>query len=138
MVCAGGGRQLRLNPVRLVPAITVGFFLIRFFQSGPFLKSYLNLLHYFFCLIFWTSGHQSCGILAPLLGIEPHALSRKEGDVLTPGPPGKPHCGVLSPQLGVSESETETSHHCGALGRCTPSQGHCVQSVNVEINSLAD
>ena len=138
MVCAGGGRHLWLNPVRLVPAIIVGFFFIRFFQSGPFLKSYLNLLHYSFCLIFWIFGHQSCGILAPLLGIEPHALRRKEGDVLTSGPPGKPRCGILIPQLGVSESETETSHHCGALGRCTPSQGHCVQSVNVEINSLAD
>ena len=77
MVCAGGGRQLWLNPVRLVPAITVGFFFTRFFQSGPFLKSYLNLLHYFFCLIFWIFGHQACGILAPLLGIEPHALCRK-------------------------------------------------------------
>ena len=53
-----------------------------------FFKSLLNLLHYYFCLMFWFFGCEACGNLAPPSGIEPspHAL---EGEVLTIGPPGK-------------------------------------------------
>ena len=59
-----------------------------FFGCGPFLKSLLNLLQYCFCFMFWFSGHEACGILAPQPGMEPtpHAL---EGKVLTTGLPGK-------------------------------------------------
>ena len=53
-----------------------------------FFLSLMNLLQYCFCFMFWFFGHEACGILAPLPGIEPtpHAL---EGEVLTTGPPGK-------------------------------------------------
>ena len=47
-----------------------------------FKKSFLNLLQYCFCFIFWFFGHEAYGILAPQLGIEskPPVL---EGTVLT-------------------------------------------------------
>ena len=65
----------------------------------PFLRidmdhfsSLLNLLQYcfwlgFFCM-FWFSGHEACGILAPRPGIDP-APPALEGDVLSTGPLGK-------------------------------------------------
>ena len=38
--------------------------------------------------MFWFSGPEACGILAPWPGIEP-APPALEGEVLTNGPPGK-------------------------------------------------
>ena len=53
-----------------------------------FLQSSLNLLQYYFCLMFWLVGHNPRGILVPQLGVEPE-LPALEGRVLTTGPPGK-------------------------------------------------
>ena len=53
-----------------------------------FKKSLLNLLQYCFCFIFCFFGLQASGILVPQQGIEP-APPALEGEVLTPGPPGK-------------------------------------------------
>ena len=39
--------------------------------------------------MFWFFGHQACGALAPLPGIQPTPLAL-EGEVLTTGPSGKP------------------------------------------------
>ena len=66
------------------------FFKDFFFWCGLFLKSLLNLLQYCFCFMFWFFGPKARGILPPRPGIEltPPAL---EGEVLTTGPPGKPH-----------------------------------------------
>ena len=41
------------------------FFKIFFFLCQRFLKSSLNLLHYFFCFMFWLFGFEARGILAP-------------------------------------------------------------------------
>ena len=38
--------------------------------------------------MFWFSGHEAYGILAPRLGIEP-TPSALEGEILTTGPPGE-------------------------------------------------
>ena len=38
--------------------------------------------------MFWSFGCEMCGVLDPWPGIEP-APSALEGEVLTPGPPGK-------------------------------------------------
>ena len=43
---------------------------------------------YFFCFLFWFSGHQACGILAPQPRIKP-VPPALEGRVLTTGSPGK-------------------------------------------------
>ena len=53
-----------------------------------FYKSFLNLLQYCFCFMFWFFGPEACGILAPQPGIEP-THPALEGEVLTTGPPGK-------------------------------------------------
>ena len=37
---------------------------LKIFWCGPFLKSWLNLLQYCFCFVFWVSGHKACEILA--------------------------------------------------------------------------
>ena len=57
-------------------------------DGGPFLKSLLNLLQYCFCFLFWFFCPMTCGILAPRPGSEPIPPAL-EGEVLTPGPPGK-------------------------------------------------
>ena len=54
-----------------------------FFWCGPFLKSLLNLLQYYFCFMFWFFGHKACGILASQPGIE-HKPSALKGKVLKP------------------------------------------------------
>ena len=41
-----------------------------FFQCGPFLKSLLNLLQYYFCFAFWFLGHKAYGILVPQPEVE--------------------------------------------------------------------
>ena len=41
-----------------------------FFFGRPFSKSFLNLLQYCFCFMFWFHGCEPCGILAPWPGIE--------------------------------------------------------------------
>ena len=63
------------------------FVFVFVFVFLPFLKSLLNLLHYF-CFAFCFFGPKTCGILAPPSGIEltPSAL---EGEVLTTGLAGK-------------------------------------------------
>ena len=75
------------------PMVFGWFFPFRFFffmcVCGPFLKSLLNLLQYYFCFMFWFIGQEACGILVPWLGIEP-AHPALEGKALTTGPPEKP------------------------------------------------
>ena len=63
-------------------------FFFFFFCCGIFSKSFLNLLQYCFCFMFWFFGHEACGILAPLPGIKP-TTPALEGEVLTSGLPGK-------------------------------------------------
>ena len=58
------------------------------FWCEPFLKSFLNLLRYCFCFMFWFFGCDACGVLAPRSGIKPTPPAL-EGEVLTTGPPGK-------------------------------------------------
>ena len=67
-----------------------GTIFLRFFWCGPFLMSLLNLLQYHSCFMFWFSGHEAHGILAPRLGIKP-TLAALNGGVLTTGPPGRFH-----------------------------------------------
>ena len=50
--------------------------------------SLLNLLQYCFCFMLWFFGPKACGIPGPQLGIKP-IPSASEGEVFTPGPPGK-------------------------------------------------
>ena len=50
--------------------------------------SLLYLLQYCFCFMFWFFDREAYGILDPRPGIEP-ASPALEGEVLTPGPPGK-------------------------------------------------
>ena len=38
--------------------------LLFFFFNRDHFKSFLNLLHYCFSLVFWFFGHEACGILA--------------------------------------------------------------------------
>ena len=75
----------------VVPGITskaTFFFFFKTFWCRPFLKPLLNLLLYYFCVMFCIFVHEPCRILAFWSGIEtaPPALKSK---VLTPGSPGK-------------------------------------------------
>ena len=60
------------------------FFKIFFFWRGPFLKSFLNLLQYYFFFV-WFFWLQDVG---PQPGIESTPLALK-GEILTTGPPEK-------------------------------------------------
>ena len=53
------------------------FFKFFFLLCGPFLKSLLNLLQYFFCFLFWFFGPEACGILSPWPEIKPTPLHWK-------------------------------------------------------------
>ena len=53
-----------------------------------FLKSLLNFLQYYFCLMFSFWGHKACGILGAQPGIKP-TPSALEGEVLITWLPGK-------------------------------------------------
>ena len=53
------------------------------------LKSLLNLLQYWFCLIFCFQGHMACGIFDPWFKDQTPMPSALEGEVLTTEPPGK-------------------------------------------------
>ena len=56
-----------------------------------FFKSLLNLLEYFFYLMFWFFGREACGVLAPKPEIVP-AHPALKGEVLTTGQLGtSPH-----------------------------------------------
>ena len=66
----------------------LSFFYREIFSYGPFKKSLLNLLEYYFCFMFWLPGWKACGILAPWPGMEA-TLPALEGEVLTTGSPGK-------------------------------------------------
>ena len=59
-----------------------------FFLCGPFLKSLLNLLQYWFCFMFWFLGCKARGILPPWPEIQ-HTPPALEGKVLSTGLPGK-------------------------------------------------
>ena len=68
-----------------------GTFVFVGFLCGPFLKSLLNLLQYcfFFKKIYFSFfGHQACGVIALVPGIEPTPPAL-EGEFLITGPPGK-------------------------------------------------
>ena len=64
----------------------VFYFLL--FWCGPFFKSLLYVLQYYFPSMLWFLGYEACGILAPWPRIEP-ALRALEGKVSTSGPPRK-------------------------------------------------
>ena len=89
-----------------VPLITGWLHYISWFSKikknfclrGPFLKSLLNLLQYFFWFTFWFFGQQACGILAPWPGIKP-TLPALKGKVSTTGPPGKSFSDFLKKSL---------------------------------------
>ena len=49
-----------------------------FFQCGPFLKTSLILLQYWFCSMFCFFGHEACGILALQPGTEPTPWIRRQ------------------------------------------------------------
>ena len=66
----------------------LSFFYRENFSYGPFKKSLLNLLEYYFYFMFWLPGWKACGILAPWPGMEA-TLPAVEGEVLTTGSPGK-------------------------------------------------
>ena len=67
------------------------------------LKSLLNLLQYCFCFMFWVLGPEGCGVLAPRPVIEPAHLVL-EGEVLTPGLPGKSLSQLLKVALLVQQN----------------------------------
>ena len=69
-------------------------FFFFFFGCGPFSKSLLNWLQCCFCFMFWFSGHEACGILAPQPGIKP-ILPVWKGKISCTGPLGK-SLGVLA------------------------------------------
>ena len=48
---------------------TPAFFKV-FFWCGPFWKSWLNLLQYYFCFMFCFFSYKACGILTPRPGIK--------------------------------------------------------------------
>ena len=50
----------------------------------------LNLLQYCFYIMFWFSGQEAYGILAPCPGIKPIPCTLEE-KILATGPPGKSH-----------------------------------------------
>ena len=70
-------------------AATVLYLFFKLFVDvDHFLKPLLNFLQYGFCFMFWFFGHKTCGILASQPGNNP-ASTALEGEVLTPGWPGK-------------------------------------------------
>ena len=69
----------------LTNKLEVMFFkILFFFYGGHCLKSLLNLLQYRFCFMFWFFGLEA--------GIEPTPPAL-EGEVVTPGLPGKSQAG---------------------------------------------
>ena len=61
-----------------LPRLSPQSFFKNIFWCGPFLKSLLNLLQYYFCFMFlWNSGHKACGILVPGPWIKPERLCIK-------------------------------------------------------------
>lgn len=52
-------------------------FLKRFFGCGPFSKSLLSLLRYWFCFVFWCFACEARGTTAPRPGNEPTPLHRE-------------------------------------------------------------
>ena len=86
-----------------------------------FLKSLSSLLQYFFCFMFWIFCHEASGILTPQPGIKsaPPAL---EGEVLTPGPPGK------SPKFLVSREPVALVLLPACERHCTVLRSHYPQA----------
>ena len=64
-----------------------------FFLCGPFVKSLLNLLQYYFFFYVLDFGHETLEILAPWPGIEPTSPAWG-GDVLAMGNPSD--CNILT------------------------------------------
>ena len=59
---------------------------------GPYMDQIIEFVPILLLsFMFWFSGHDVCGILAPQAGIEP-ASPPLEGGVLTTRPPGKSSC----------------------------------------------
>ena len=59
-----------------------------FFMWTVFFLSLYWICFNIACFMFWCFGHQACGILVPWPGTEPRPPAL-EGEVLTPGLPGK-------------------------------------------------
>ena len=58
------------------------------YGHGPFLKSWLNLLQYWFSFTFWFFGQEACWILAPWPGFTPTSPAL-EDETITTGPSEK-------------------------------------------------
>ena len=70
------------------PSVYILSFSYIYFWCGPYLKFLLNLLQYCFWFTFWFFGLEVCGMLALQSEVKPEPPAL-EGQVLTPGPPGK-------------------------------------------------
>ena len=79
------------------------FLQIFFFLMWTIFKVFIALLQYCICVMFWTFGHEACGILARRPGLE---LTRPalEGEVPTTGPPGKSQEAAFERAFGSSRS----------------------------------
>ena len=75
------------NSLSLNTSASIIFF-FKIFWCGPILKSLLNLLQRYICLMFWIFGPKACGILGPWPRIEPPPFAL-EGKIWTTGPSGK-------------------------------------------------
>ena len=62
--------------------------LLLLFDVGYYCVSFLNLLQYYFCFMFWYFGHEVYAILVPRPGIDP-VPPALEGKVPLTGPPWK-------------------------------------------------
>ena len=115
--CLGKGKVLK-NQVALQLAQRLSQLgLSRLFCYESFLKSLLSLLQYCFCSMFWSWGHEACGILAPQPGIKSTSPAL-EGKVLTTRPLGNrrargstqvPRLSAC-PQMGYSLLQAYASH----------------------------
>ena len=85
--CFWSSNWWSIGPSRILAAVFLKDFF--FFWCGPFLKYFLNFLHYYFCFMFWLFGREVCGILTPQPGLKPTAPVLG-GKVLTTEPSEKP------------------------------------------------
>ena len=76
------------NSLSLNTSASIFFFFFKISWCGPILKTLLNLLQHYICLMFWIFGPEARGILGPWPGIEPPPFAL-EGKIWTTGPSGK-------------------------------------------------
>ena len=81
------------------------------FLMWTMLKHLFNLLLYCFYFIFWFFSHKAGGILSPQPGTRA-ALPAMEGEVLTPGPPGKSHHLFLQMKCSILMAKKKNLLNC--------------------------